>query len=93
VALLDLLGRRPEGVGEALLGPRLGAGKPGAELALLVAGELGDLVGIAGPLLHQGQGLEDRVVQMGGHLRPLLRTRPRHSLGRETANHRPPQRR
>ena len=46
--------------------------QPGAQLALLSAGELGDLARVAGPLLHQGQGLQNRVVEVGGQLGALL---------------------
>ena len=43
-----------------------------AELALLGAGQAHHVLGILGRALDEGQGLEDRVVDVGRHLGPLL---------------------
>ncbi len=50
--------------------------QPGAQFALLGPGQLDDLLGLAGPALDQGERLQDRVVHLGGHVRPLLRPDP-----------------
>jgi len=46
--------------------------QPGAELALLGPGQLHHVAGIVGRPLDEGQGLQHRVVHVGGHLGPLL---------------------
>ena len=90
--LLDILRSRPEGVREALAGPRrLIAGEPGAELPLLAPRQLRDLVRLAGPLLHQRERLQDRVVQVGRDLGPLLRAHPSRPLGAEAPDHAQPE--
>src|SRR5262245_60100900 len=62
VSLLDVLGRGPERVGESLRRPRrLLSRQPGAELALLQAGQLRDFIRVPRALLHQGEGLKNRV--------------------------------
>ena len=47
--------------------------EPGPQLPLLAAGQRQGLAGAVGVALDERQGLEHRVVQVGGHLRALLR--------------------
>ena len=51
---------------------RLAPEQPGPQLALLGPGQAHDVLGIVGRPLDEGQRLEDRVVDVGRHLRPLL---------------------
>ena len=69
------------------------AGEPVAQLALLAAGERRDLARVVGALLHQGQRLQHRVVQVGGELGALLRADPLGALGGEVAPEPPQERR
>jgi hypothetical protein len=46
--------------------------QPRPELALLSTGQPLDLLGVAGRSLDQGQGLEHRVMKVGGHLGSFL---------------------
>ena len=55
--------------------------QPGAQLALLPAGERGDLARVVGALLHQRERLQHRVVQVGGDLGALLRADALGALG------------
>ena len=62
-------------------GERRGAGGPGVvqprpQLALLAAGERGDLARVVGALLDERERLQDGVVQVGGDLGALLRADP-----------------
>ena len=82
VRVLDVGGGRAERVGEALVRPaRLGVGEPFAQLPLLAACQPSDLLGVVGALLDQREGLEDRVVEVRGHVRALIRPGARHPLG------------
>ena len=47
--------------------------QPGAQLALLGPGQLDDLLRVVGGPLDQGQGLQHRVVDAGGHVAPAPR--------------------
>ena len=47
-----------------------------AQLPLLAAGQGRHLAGVPGLLLQQGQGLEDRVVEVGGDLGPVVGLAP-----------------
>ena len=68
------------------------AGEPGAQLPLLPAGELRDLLRLVRALLHQRERLEDRVVQVSRHLGSLLRAGAGDPLRGEPPRHRPPER-
>ena len=63
-----------EGAAQAGGGGRVGARvvEPVAQLPLLAAGEGGDLPVGPGPVLDQGEGLQDAVVEVGGDLGLLL---------------------
>ena len=71
VTVLDLTGQVGEGVGHG--GARRGAVgvEPGAQLALLGAGQAGHRLGLVGALADEGEGLEDGVVQVGGDVGAL----------------------
>ena len=69
--------RRALRVGRA----RRAAVEPRAQLALLAAGERGDLARVVGALLHQRERLQHRVVQVRGDLGALLRADPLGALG------------
>ena len=59
--------------------------QPRAQLALLAAGERGDLARIARALLDEGERLQDRVVQVGGDLGALLGADALGPLGRRAS--------
>ena len=69
------------------------AAEPGPQLALLAAGEVRDLARVVGALLHQGQRLQDGVVEVGAELGALLGADPRVALGGEVAAQPPQERR
>ena len=70
---LHLGGDRLERGRERRLAPRRPpAAEPGAQLALLAAGEAGHGARVVGALLHEGERLQHRVVEMGGDVGPLL---------------------
>src|SRR5215211_7211158 len=79
VALLDPGGDRLHGRPQATLGRYRSPVQPGPQLPLLAAGQAHDLGGGGGPL-DQGQGVQDRVVQVGGHLGPGLGADPAPAL-------------
>ena len=93
VALLDLGTEGVQRGGQVLvtIGGRA-TGQPFAEFAFLQAGQGRDLPGIVGPLLDQGQGLEDRVVEVGGQVGSLLGADPFGAFGREVADQPHPER-
>ena len=64
----------------------------GAKLALLTPRQSRHLARVVGPLLHQGQGLEHGIVEVGGDLGPLLRADPLSLLGGEPAPELPQER-
>ena len=66
--------------------------EPCPQLALLAPGQLRDLARVAGALLHQGQRLQHRVVQVGGELGALLGADPLGPLAGEVAAE-PPEKR
>ena len=77
VALLDVRGGGLERGGEPSgLARRRPPGQPGAQLALLAAGDGGDLARVAGAALDHRERLEDGVVQVRGYLGALLRADP-----------------
>ena len=92
VRVLDLLGRRPDRARERGLAARALLEQPRAQLAFLAAGQRGDLARVVGALLHQGEGLKDRVVKVGRQLGPLLRADALGALGRQVAAHPPEER-
>ena len=57
----------PVGLGAALV-----VVEPGPQLALLAAGQAARLLGLVGVPLDEGEGLQHRVVQVGGHVGALL---------------------
>ena len=67
--------------------------EPVAQLALLVPGEPHDLGGFVGGLLDQKERLEDRVVEVGGDVGPLLCAHPLAALARQVAHRAEPPRR
>ena len=72
VELLDAGGQRVDGPAEVLV---VGGGgavvEPGPQLALLAPGQRRDVGRVVAPL-DQGEGVQHRVVEMGGDLGPLL---------------------
>jgi hypothetical protein len=79
VAPLDPRGDRLHGRAQAALGRHRDPVQPSPQLPLLAAGQAHDLGGGVGPL-DQGQGVQDRVVQVGGHLGPGLGADPAPAL-------------
>src|SRR5215207_7847078 len=79
VALLDPAGDRLDGQPQLALGRHRRPVQPGPQLPLLPAGQADDLRRGVGPL-DQGQGVEHRVVQVGGHLGPGLGADPAAAL-------------
>ena len=59
--------------------------QPGAQLALLRAGELHDRLRVVGAALDERERLQHRVVHPGGDVGPLLRPRPRLPLEQQVA--------
>ena len=72
-------------------GPRVV--QPGAQLALLAAGERGDLARVVGALLDERERLQHGVVQVRGDLGALLRADARGALGGQAAHEPDPPRR
>ena len=64
---------------------RPGLEQPGPQLALLGPGQAGHLAGVARRSLDERQGLEDRVVDGGRHVGPLLGADPLAALDGEVA--------
>ena len=97
VIRLDLALEHADALGQ---GGRLvadGAGRPALEqprpeLALLGPGQADHVLGIVGRALDEGQGLEDRVVDVGRHLGPLLGQGPGLALGHQVAHQAEPPR-
>ncbi len=94
VRVLDLggrgLDRRGEAVGRAR---RRAVEQPRPQLALLAPGERRHLARVVGALLHQGERLQHRVVEVRRELGPLLRADPLGALDREVAAQAPEKRR
>ena len=94
VRVLDLGGRLLERGRQARRRGRAIAGEePAAELALLRAGELRHGARVVGALLDERKRLENRVVDVRGHLGALLRADALGALGGEVAAEAPPERR
>ena len=64
--------------------------QPRAELAFLGPGQLHHVAGIVGRPLDEGQGLQHRVVHVGGHLGPLLGQGPGLTLRHQVTDQREP---
>ena len=71
----------------------LGVVQPGAQLALLAAGQPGDLARLVGVALDQRQRLQHRVVQVRGDVGPLLGADRAPRAPRSGGDQPPPQRR
>ena len=83
---LDLARRALERARQARRGAGRGAARqPGAQLALLAAGERRHRARVVGALLDERQRLEHRVVQVGGHLGALLGADALAALGGQRA--------
>ena len=76
VGVLDARGGGAQRAGHAALVDRLLAVEPGAQVALLAAGQPGDGGAVVGGALDQRQGLQHRVVQVGGDVGALLAAHP-----------------
>ena len=81
VGVLDLGGGSAQRAGQAALVGRLLAVQPRPEVALLGPGQPGHRGRVGGVLLDQRQRLQHRVVQVGGHVGPLLGADPLGPLG------------
>ena len=94
MGVLNLGGGELERGGDAVRGRRaVGVEEPRPQLALLSPGELRHLARVAGALLHQGQCLQNRVVEVGGQLGALLGPDPLGALAGEVAPQAPQERR
>ena len=87
----DALGQRRRLLADGARGPPLE--QPGPQLALLGPGQPHHVLGIVGRALDEGQCLEDRVVDVGRHLGPLLGQGPglalRHQVADQAIHHGP----
>jgi hypothetical protein len=94
VRVLRLGGRQLErGLEGRALAERAAAVEPRAQLALLAAGERGDVARVVGLALHQRERLQDGVVQVRGELGALLRAHALGALVGEPAHEPDPERR
>ena len=93
VRILDLGRGRPQRIGEPLVRPaRPVVRQPLAKLPLLPASKPRDLLWVVGPLLDQGERLEDGVMEMRSHLRALVRASACDALRADSPHHREPER-
>ncbi len=83
VQVLDLGGDAAQRRGQRGGGRHLVVVQPGTQVALLGSGEPGDGPRVFGLLLDQREGLQHRVVQQRGDVRPLLAADPLLPLGCE----------
>ena len=83
MGVLDLGGGRAQRAGQAALVGGLADVEPRAQVALLRPGQPGHGGRVVGALLDQRQGLQHRVVQVGGDVGPLLGADPLLALGVE----------